>query len=390
MEEINQDFLKEIIEKTIESIESSRDDIYSMINTTKARLDSLKKELEEIKEKTLKVIDKVDELYRKDKLARNRLAKVSEDVKKFNEMDIKKAYEKAMEIREKYNKAKSKERELRKERTSIENRLIEMKNMLDSGENIMNQISVALNYLSHDNLNNLGNNSKEHIDMAINKLKAQEKERKRISREIHDGPAQSMANIVFKTEICKKSFEKDVEKGFEALNDLKKAVQKTLKDVRGIIYDLRPMSLDDIGLLPTIRKFVQKFEDKENIKVNKNIEEIKKPLDRFVELAIYRLIQEIFSNISKHSNAKQVKLSLSFGLKYMRLKIQDNGKGFNVEKRLEEIKKEGNHFGILGIKSRVEDLRGSIDIESKKNKGTTYIIKLPISKEVMINEIEKN
>ena len=74
----------------------------------------------------------------------------------------------------------------------------------------------------------------------------------------------------------------------------------------------------------------------------------------------------------------------------MRLKIQDNGKGFNVEKRLEEIKKEGNHFGILGIKSRVEDLRGSIDIESKKNKGTTYIIKLPISKEVMINEIEKN
>lgn len=378
---------EQIIKKTLQAIESSKEEIFTIIHETENEINELQARIKKIKKETKEVIDQVDSLYRKDKLARKHLATVSKEIKKYDEEDIRNAYEKAADIRLEYMQAQQKEKELRRQRNELEQSLMKTKKVLESGERIMNQITVALSYLAKDKLDEAVGNKEDQVNTTIKMLKAQEKERRRISREIHDGPAQSMANIVFKTEICKKTFEKDIEKGYQTLNELKETVQKALKEVRQIIYDLRPMSLDDIGFLPTIRKFIKKFEENEKTKVEVTIGDQPKPLDEFIELAVYRIVQEIFTNISKHAKASNVVFKMSFGTKYMRVKIEDNGVGFNVERRLEEIKNIGEHYGLLGLLSRVKELIGSIEINSQVSKGTEVIVKIPISKEVMLDEL---
>ncbi len=157
-----------------------------------------------------------------------------------------------------------------------------------------------MNYLSGDISSAVeGESGSESIYLGIKVLEAQEEERKRLSRDIHDGPAQSIANIVLKAEICKTLMDKDIQKGLEELERLKGSVRNTLKDIRKIIYDLRPMSIDDLGLIPTIRRFGHEFSQDTNIEVEVVTSKISEDVEKIIQIAVFRLVQEIFNNIKK-------------------------------------------------------------------------------------------
>jgi two-component system sensor histidine kinase DegS len=105
---------------------------------------------------------------------------------------------------------------------------------------------------------------------------------------------------------------------------------------------------------------------------------------------VYRIIQEIFNNIKKHSKASHVDLRMDFGEKYLMLIISDNGIGFNVEETLKRVKTKGASYGLIGILDRVKQLQGEINMDSILGKGTTYTVKLPINKEVIKDEKRGN
>lgn len=382
--------IKRIVDKTINMIEGSRKEIFSIVEGAREEVERVRIELKDLSARIQTVIQEADHLEAMDKAARQRLVNVSKDFKNFAEKDIKEAYEKASEIRLKHSMKQMEEKNLREKRGQLERQLRNAQAVLESAERLINQVGVAMQYLSGGiNEINTGNTD-DRIYWGIKILEAQEEERRRISRDIHDGPAQSMANIVLKAEICKTLMKRNIEMGLNEMEGLKDTVRNTLKDIRKIIYDLRPMSLDDLGLLPTLRRFLSEFSDETGIQTEIQTTNKADDVEKIIQLALFRLVQEVTNNIQKHSMAKKVDVTLNFGTKYLQLDIRDDGKGFEVESTLKRCREDGNHYGLLGQMERVNQLYGEITINSAPGEGTHTQIRLPVSKEVMRDDYYAN
>lgn len=382
---IDIDGVNKIIKKIVGEIGSSRQQIFQIVESVRSEQESIKHELAQIKKDIGKVIDEVDSLEREDKRMRQRLAEVSRNFSKSSEMDIKVAYEKASDIRIKYFTKQNEEKALSERRFRLEMNLKKVIENLESGDKIISHISIALGFLEGDILSVLeGSDKSSEMFVGIKILEAQENERKRIARDIHDGPAQHMANVIMKVDICKKIIQRDLDEGLNELSDLKESVKSTLKEVRNIIFDLRPMSLDDLGLNQTIKETVKTIIEESGIDITVKLKSINTEIEPIIQVAVYRIIQEVFNNIKKHSKAKHAEVRLDFGTKYLMLIISDDGIGFNVEETLKRVKTKGTSYGLIGIFDRVNQLQGEIEIVSSG--GITYKVKLPISREVIKDE----
>ena len=393
MKNINLDVnaISKIIKNVIGKIGSSREQILNIVDNLRHEQDNLKHKLEKLKEDIARVIAEVDELEKQDKAGRKKLVEVSANFNKYTQNDIKEAYERASDIRVKFYTKKNEEKSLREQRDSLEMSIKKSMMNIEEGEKIINQVSIAMGYLEGDirsALEEADKNSEMFVGIKI--LEAQESERKRIARDIHDGPAQHMANVVMKVDICKMVIKKDLEDGIKELEDLKESVKVALKEVRGIIFDLRPMALDDLGLSQTIQQTVNAISEEANIDIKLKLKPIQTEIEPIIQVAVYRIIQEIFNNIKKHSKAKNAEVRLDFGTKYLMLIIADNGVGFNVEETLKRVKTKGASYGLIGIFDRVNQLQGEISIKSAEGAGTTYTVKLPINREVIKDEKRGN
>jgi len=214
---------------------------------------------------------------------------------------------------------------------------------------------------------------KQYLGIKI--IKAQEDERKRVAREIHDGPAQLIANLVIKTELCEKLIDIDKDKAKEELSSLKGFLRSSLSDVRKIIYNLRPMSLDDLGLVPTLQRYISNYVEENNILVDFLVFGNPKPLKPVVELAAFRIVQEALTNIKKHSCAGNVSIRVEFTNEQVNLLISDDGKGFD-KSMIKAAKQEDSGYGLLSMKERVELLNGKFDLKTAKGKGTKIFVSL--------------
>jgi two-component system sensor histidine kinase DegS len=379
--------INKIIKSIIEQISSSRNQILNIVDNIRKDQENLKLELKKVKDDIAEVIVEVDKLEKQDKDSRRRLAQVSANFNKNTENDIKEAYENAADIRIKFYSKRNDEKILREQRNNLEIRIRKTIANLEDGEKIINQIGIAMGYLEGDILSVLeGVDSNSEMLMGIKILEAQERERKRIARDIHDGPAQYMSNLVMKVDICKMVLKKDIEEGLQELEDLKESVKVALREVRGIIFDLRPMSLDDLGLIETVQQIVSAISKDTDINITTKLKPIQAEIESIIQVAVYRIIQEIFNNIRKHSKAKNVEVKLDFGMKYLMLIIKDDGVGFDVDETLKRVKTKGASYGLIGIFDRVSQLQGKIEIKSSENEGTTYTVRLPINREVIKDE----
>lgn len=380
-----------IIKKVIGQIDSSREQIFNIVDNIRNEQDYLKHQLDEVKDAIFQLINEVDSLEKQDKAGRKRLAEVSANFITYTEMDIKEAYDRAYDIRVRFLTKQSEEKSLRERRDSLEMAFKKTIQNIEAGEKIVNQVSIAMGYLEGNILSAIeGADKDSEMFIGIKILEAQENERKRIARDIHDGPAQHMANIVMRVDICKMVLSKDMEEGLNELSDLKESVKVALKEVRSIIYDLRPMSLDDLGLIQTIYQTVNNIADESNIDIKLTLKPVETEIEPIIQMALYRIIQEIFNNIKKHSHAKHAEVKLDYGTKYLVLKISDDGIGFNVDETLERVKTQGTSYGLIGILDRVNQLQGNIKIKSSAKDGTTYTVNLPINREVIKDEKREN
>jgi two-component system, NarL family, sensor histidine kinase DegS len=244
-------------------------------------------------------------------------------------------------------------------------------------------MSVVVDYLTGDlnQVTRIIESAKNRQLLGLKIILAQEEERKRIAREIHDGLAQSMANVVLRTEIAEKMLGMQQYPAVkEELVDLKGQVRVGLEEIRKMIFNLRPMALDDLGLVPTLRKYIQDFEDKTKILTKFTVVGREARLPSGMEVAVFRLIQECFSNVLKHAGASSAQLEVTFQKQMVKITIHDNGVGFEVD--ITQAKASaGNHFGLLGMKERIELLEGRLDIESAKGQGTRISMLVPIGSE---------
>lgn len=389
------DAIDRVIKNAIHVMEDSKYQIYEICESVRAERDSLNKELQQVADEVTATIDQVDKLEMDYKRARIRLTEVSRDFHKFKEEDIRVAYEAATSIQLQLTILREKETHLKLRRHDLQKRVKNADKQVERAESVVSQMNVALEYLTGDltQVTRILESAKNRQLLGLKIILAQEEERKRIAREIHDGLAQTMANVVLRTEITERMLgKKEYDCAIEELKDLKGQVRGGLEEVRKIIYNLRPMALDDLGLIPMLRKFSQDFEEKTKIRTKFDLygREIRLPIG--MEVAIYRLVQEAFSNVLKHARATFVSLELTYQAKMMKIVIKDNGEGFDLDVTEAKIGK-GLHFGLMGMRERVELLEGRMEIESGKDQGTKVSMLIPLGseyKEKKIGGIETN
>ncbi len=209
-------------------------------------------------------------------------------------------------------------------------------------------------------------------------IQAQENERLRVSRQLHDGPAQAMSNLVLRAEICERWMEADMNRAKSEISGLKTMVNDTLQVTRGFIFDLRPMILDDLGLLPTLRRYIKDFTEKyKTIEVNFLPSGRERRLESHVETAIFRIIQESLLNVATHANAAQVQVTLELGDQSATITVEDNGIGFDINKLA--MNDQDKYLGIASMGQRIEMLNGQLNIDSTLGRGTRVMALIPLS-----------
>lgn len=235
------------------------------------------------------------------------------------------------------------------------------------------QVSIAVEVLR----GNLEVAIKAYADMqqkykyGVRVVLAQEEERKRVAREIHDGPVQSLANVVLRADYCQRLYEvaRDPKEITSELSLIKKLVQDILVEMRQIIFNLRPMSLDDLGLLPALARYIATVQKTtsafiEIVEIGKGVR-----LPAAMEIALFRMAQESINNAIKHSNCDYIVVKVEFIANEVVLVVIDDGSGFDLE-QTKAVASEKQNFGLLGMEERIKLLGGKFGIETKIGNGT--------------------
>ena len=210
------------------------------------------------------------------------------------------------------------------------------------------------------------------LEMVIN---AQEAERQRLSRQMHDGPAQALSNFILQTEIAMRLLNVDIEQARGELVALKSAAMGNFQKVRNFIFELRPMMLDDLGMVPTIRRYADVFKEQSGVEVNVTITGTDRRLESYIEVMIFRAFQELLGNAARHGQASLIKVQMDLTDNQLKLVVDDNGKGFDPV-----LISQGGSLGLRLIKERVELLGGNFMVDSIVGKGTRVILSVPINK----------
>ncbi|MCD6345549.1 MAG: sensor histidine kinase [Anaerolineae bacterium] len=215
--------------------------------------------------------------------------------------------------------------------------------------------------------------------LVVNIIEAQERERQRLSRKIHDGPAQSLTNLVLQAEICERFFSRDPKQAQVELADLKKNVVRTFRSVKDFIFELRPMMLDDLGLIPTLKRYVEGLRAEDFAGVTLNITGKEQRLASYKEVTIFRVIQELIHIGRVYGHASSVKISLDMGEKQVRVVAEDNGGGFDLDDELTTA--DAGRLGLPTLRERIEMLGGKITFASGIGQGMHVELTLPVTQE---------
>ena len=215
-------------------------------------------------------------------------------------------------------------------------------------------------------------------DLSRQVLQAQEEERKRISRELHDVIAQTLTGINIRLATLKKGtglspedFERDIELA-------QKLVENAVNVVHQFARELRPAVLDDLGLIPALHSFMKNFTVQTGVHTHLTAFAGLEKLDASRRTVLYRVAQEALTNVSRHAQASHVEVTIQKHAGGICMKINDDGRSFNVEQRLRG--KGGKRLGLLGMRERLEMVGGRFEITSAPGQGTTVTAEIPLAK----------
>jgi signal transduction histidine kinase len=208
---------------------------------------------------------------------------------------------------------------------------------------------------------------------------AQEEERRRLARELHDDTLQALIALKQRVQLAQlelqPSTKQDPPESAE-LNEIASLTEQTIENLRRLTRALRPVYLEDLGLVPALEMLARETGQGMGIKVEFHRQGTERRLDANVELALYRMAQEALSNTARHAQAEQASMTISFLLSSITLQVVDNGIGFNLPKNPAEYAANG-HYGLLGLHERAELIGASLDIRTSPGKGTSLIVTLP-------------
>jgi signal transduction histidine kinase len=218
---------------------------------------------------------------------------------------------------------------------------------------------------------------------------AQEEERQRIARELHDGVGPALASLNIRLRTARKLLERDQHPVAGEIEELAEQAQANIQDIRRLIYDLRPAALDELGLVPALREYVARYQEEHGLEVALALPALPVPsvaegspvegsesderLPAALETALFRIVQEALANVARHARARRVEVTMTRDQGGVILCISDDGQAFDPE-----APRPGTHLGLWSMRERVEQLGGRFEVESAPGQGTMVSAIIPL------------
>ncbi len=208
---------------------------------------------------------------------------------------------------------------------------------------------------------------------VVSIIEAQERERRRLSRRMHDGPAQTLTNLILQAEICERLLEADPGRAREELRNLRGAAVSTFQAVKGFILDLRPMMLDDLGLVPTLRQYIESFSAANDLETELTVLGKERRLAPHHEVTTFRIIQDLLRTAKERGHARTATIRLEMETDRLQVTFDDDGEGFDLVEGA-----AGKGLGLAAMRERVEMLGGELDFDGGEGDGNRVRFHLPL------------
>lgn len=379
--------LRKLLTNTIDTIEDNKTQIFDIYENTRTEVEEARRRLLELKQSVAETIERVDGLTAEEQQAKRRLAEVSEKFAEYTEDEIRKTYEAVSIIQINLAIEREKEQSMRVERDKLEIRLRYLGNVVARAEQMALSIGSVLSYLSTQVSGVIWKIEAVQKDKFVGAriIKATEEERYRISREIHDGPAQDLANGLLITTIVERLMDQnDTAEAKKTLEELRGEIRKCLTSVRQIIFDMRPMALDDLGLPQAVEQLITLFGERGKLHGTFSLEGDYYALPKHVEIAVFRIVQEALNNVVQHARTDKVRVRMHYTSQALTVLIADEGIGFMPDRVDEpeddesdgaldmesQRRRRGRHFGMIGMEERAKLIGAEIQVLSEPGKGT--------------------
>ena len=379
--------LRKLLTNTIDTIEDNKTQIFDIYENTRTEVEEARRRLLELKQSVAETIERVDGLTAEEQQAKRRLAEVSEKFAEYTEDEIRKTYEAVSIIQINLAIEREKEQSMRAERDKLEIRLRYLGNVVARAEQMALSIGSVLSYLSTQVSGVIWKIEAVQKDKFVGAriIKATEEERYRISREIHDGPAQDLANGLLTTTIVERLMDQnDTAEAKKTLEELRGEIRKCLTSVRQIIFDMRPMALDDLGLPQAVEQLITLFGERGKLHGTFSLEGDYYALPKHVEIAVFRIVQEALNNVVQHARTDKVRVRMHYTSQALTVLIADEGIGFMPDRVDEpeddesdgaldmesQRRRRGRHFGMIGMEERAKLIGAEIQVLSEPGKGT--------------------
>ena len=362
------------LDSIITSMKDGKEEIFAITEQINKENRQVKADIAEVRREIRLYNAQIEKLKKIELQSRKTLSIVSSDFDKYNSDDIKDAYDKSYNLQQDLMKKQLEIDSIIKKLELYENRIQKNNELVSKADELLSRIEIMSDYMKLDS-----SIDSDSDDLFTKWILFQENEKNRIARDIHDGPAQTIASLVIRSDIIKKLIEKETPSTtiYKEIEQLKFQLRSVIKEIRKIMYDLRPTSLDELGFSSSIHGLVSKTEEDCNIKFSVSIDEESKIKNSNLKIICFRIIQESLNNIIKHSKARKAYIYVKISNTFIDMIVQDNGIGFDTSK-INSI----NSFGLSSLKERVSLVNGTVIIDSELSKGTAINVKIPNKEDV--------
>ncbi len=338
-----------------------------LVERSKRSYTEVQKELEEVEVLLQQTSGEVENLDQRTAQVTNKVRHIEANLNSYPREDIKEAYgaSQASQLRLVMLRSQLEQLEARKE--NLQSQAEQLRTFLDVVEG-MPGLSTPGEGLA------ASPSAADSVVMRV--IEAQEGERKRLARQMHDGPAQSLTNLILQAEIVEKSFDMGADQSRAELTNLRNAVKATFEKTMDFVFELSPMMLDDLGAVPTLRRYVEDFEEKSGLNVSFEVVGEERRLAPHVEVTVFRVVQELLHNVWQHAHASHVQVGLNLKGPAIAATVEDDGSGFDVDEVMASASQRKT-LGIATMRQRMEMLGGTIHFDSSLGRGTKVTMSIP-------------
>jgi len=340
--------------------------LLQLAKDAKSEYEQTQKELKELDISIQQINGEVDRLAQRNMQIANRLRQVEMNIDTVPRSDIQEVYSASQDAQKRLFMMKGQLEKLQSDQKNLQKYADFLRRMVEA----TSVLSFEDAGVSH------GAAPLASQTAIVRIIEAQENERMDLARRMHDGPAQNLTNLILQAEICERFFETDVEKARAELAHLKEAVNATFQTTYNFIFDLRPMMLDDLGLVPTLKRYVSGFQEQHDLQTQLTVLGKERRLASHAEVTIFRIVQGLLNNAREHASPTRVQVVLNMESPVITASVEDDGAGFDVAEVLASASQHRG-LGIAAMQERVEMLGGSLVFDSVVGRGTKVTLKLP-------------